>query len=138
MANQISIPVFNATGNKLVKQNMLATLTNISPTVTQEDITLGIKERYFARYKAQRDGTIYEIAGDAYASIENNSLFVKTRINWIIRGKIEDTLLTLQDGTTILVKGVISQNKALLSIANEQLPGIMEHLQNYIEFWSGE
>ena len=138
MADQISLPVFNALGNTLIKQNMHATITNVSPTVTQEDINLGIKERYFARYKSQRDATICELTGDTYAAIENNSLFAKTTINWIIRGRLEDTLLTLQDGTTILIKGVISQNKALLGIASEELPGITEHLQNYIEFWSGE
>lgn len=138
MADQISILAYTSLGNTLLKQNLRDTLDYVSPTITPQDIVIGIKERYFARYKAQRDGTICELSGDKYAAIENNSLFIKTTINWIIRGKLEDTLLTLQDGTTILVKGVISQNKALAGIANEQLPGILHHLQNYIEFWSGE
>jgi hypothetical protein len=81
---------------------------------------------------------IYELDGGQYAAIEDNNLFRKTTIDWIIRGKLEDTILTLPSGDNILIKGVISQNKELLSLAEEKLPGITNHLRNYMEFWSGE
>lgn len=138
MANNISPILFNALGNIQVKQQMLQTLTSTIPTISQIDIDAGFKTRYFAKYASQRDGTIYEINGSQYASVESNSLFLKTTINWVIKGKIQDTILTLGDGTTILVKGVISTNKGLVTIANDELPGIIRHLQNYLEFWSGE
>jgi hypothetical protein len=51
---------------------------------------------------------------------------------------LEDTILTLPSGDNILIKGVISQNKSLLGLAEEELPGITNHLRNYVEFYSGE
>jgi hypothetical protein len=51
---------------------------------------------------------------------------------------LEDTILTLPSGDNILIKGVVSQNKTLLALAEEELPGITNHLRNYVEFWSGE
>lgn len=138
MADSISRTLFNVLGNKEVKQQMLQTLISITPNISRDDIDLGFKTRYFARYASQRDGSIYELNGSQYAGIEDNSLFQKTTVSWIIRGKLEDTILTLQDGTTILVKGVISKNKALVTIANNDLPGLVGYLQNYMEYWAGE
>lgn len=138
MANSMSPVLFNALGNTYIKQQMLQSLSNIIPTITLDDIDTGYKTRYFAKYISQRDGTIYELNGAQYASIEDNSLFQKTTINWLIKGALQDTVLTLKDGTDILVKGVISKNKALVVVANDELPGLVRHLQNYMEFWSGE
>jgi hypothetical protein len=138
MSDSISPILFNVLGNTEVKQQMLETLTTTTPSVNLDDINRGFKTRYFARYATQRDGTIYELTGTQYASIENNSLFLKTTINWIIKGPLQDTVLTLKDGTDILVKGVISKNKALVTIANNEVPGIVHYLQNYMEYWSGE
>lgn len=138
MNNFISAPLFNTLGNTTVKQNMLQTLINVTPIIARTDVDAGFKTRYFAKYTAQRDGDIYELDGSQYALIEDNSLFQKTTINWIIKGPLQDTVLTLKDGTNILVKGVISKNKALVAIANDNLPGINRHLVNYIEYWSGE
>lgn len=138
MANSIPSILFNALGDKQVKQQLLQTLTTTTPFIIEDDITRGFKTRYFAKYTSQRDGTIYELNGSQYAGIENNSLFQKTTINWIIKGPLQDTVLTLKDGTNILVKGVISKNKALVTIANNDVPGIVGYLQNYMEYWSGE
>jgi hypothetical protein len=51
---------------------------------------------------------------------------------------LEDSVLTLPNGENILVKGVINQNKTLVALAEEELPGIINHLRNYAEFYSGE
>lgn len=138
MTTLFSPILFSNLGNTTVKRQMLQVVNNITPSITQEDIDRGTKLRYFARYKTQKDGIIYELNGGQYESIENNSLFSKTTINWIIRGKLEDTVLTLGDGTSILVKGVISQNQALLDIAVNDISNIKDHLQNHMEFWVGE
>jgi hypothetical protein len=138
MAREMSKPLFEFLGNTNVKQKLLVTIRNVIPSVSQEDIQRKIKTRYFAKYTTQRDGLIYELDGGQYSSIEKNPLFRKTSIDWIIRGKLEDTILTLSSGDNILIKGVISQNKALLALAEEELPGITNHLRNYVEFYSGE
>lgn len=138
MANNISVNLFEALGDTNKKKKLLATIQTVIPTINAEDIERRIKTRYFAKYTTQRNGTIYEIDGGQYSSIENNSLFKKTTIDWIICGKLEDTILTLPSGDNILIKGVISQNKALLGLAEEELPGITNHLRNYMEFYSGE
>lgn len=138
MATSIPTSLFNVLGNTSMKQTLATPIYNVIPTISEEDITNKIKVRYFAKYAAQRYGNIYEIDGGQYSLIENNNLFKKTTIDWIIRGKLEDTVLTLPSGDNILIKGVISQNKALLALAEEQLPGITNHLRNYVEFWSGE
>lgn len=138
MSESIPLDVYNAIGNKFVKQKMLQTLRTTQPTITEEDIETGVVTRYFARYQADKNGTIYEVSESDYSSIEQNGLFQKIKINWIIRGRLQDIALTLGDGTSILIKGVISQNQALLAIASEKMPGIMQHLQNHMEFWSGE
>lgn len=138
MADQFPLALFNALGNTSIKQTLATPIYNIIPTISEQDINSKVKIRYFAKYAAQRYGNIYEVDGGQYSFIENNSLFKKTTIDWIIRGKLEDTVLTLPSGDSILIKGVISQNKAILALAEEQLPGITNHLRNYLEFYSGE
>lgn len=130
--------LFESLGNTNIKQQLLATINNVIPTISNEDIERKIKTRYFAKYATQRNGVIYELDGGQYASIQSNNLFLKTTIDWIIRGKLEDTILTLPSDTNILIKGVISQNKTLVALAEEELPGITNHLKNYVEFYSGE
>jgi len=130
--------LFESLGNTDIKQQLLATINNVIPTISAEDIERKIKTRYFAKYATQRNGTIYELDGGQYSLIENNNLFLKTTIDWIIRGKLEDTVLTLPAGDNILIKGVISQNKTLVALAEEELSGITNHLRNYVEFYSGE
>lgn len=130
--------LFERLGNTNVKQQLLATVNNVVPTISAEDIERKIKTRYFAKYATQRNGTIYELDGGQYSRIQNNSLFLKTTIDWIIRGKLEDTVLTLPAGDNILIKGVISQNKILVALSEQELPGITNHLRNYVEFYSGE
>ena len=130
--------LFESLGNTNIKQQLLATINNVIPTISAEDIERKIKTRYFAKYATQRNGTIYELDGGQYSLIENNNLFLKTTIDWIIRGKLEDTVLTLPAGDNILIKGVISQNKTLVALAEEELSSITNHLRNYVEFYSGE
>jgi hypothetical protein len=130
--------LFERLGDINTKQALLATISNIIPIISQEDINRKIKTRYFAKYATQRNGLIYELDGGQYSRIENNSLFLKTTIDWVIVGKLEDTILTLPSGDNILIKGVISQNKTLVALAEEELLGITNHLRNYVEFYSGE
>lgn len=136
--DNIPTALFNVLGNTNVKRKLLDSIRNVIPTLTQDDIDKKVKTRYFAKYTAQRYGNIYELDGSQYANIEDNSLFMKTTIDWIIIGRLEDSVLTLPSGTNILIKGIISQNKALLGLVEERLPGITNHLRNYMEFWSGE
>ena len=138
MLDNIPRILFENLGNVNSKSRLASSIVNVAPKITQEDIQRKVKTRYFCKYTAHRHGTIYEITSGMYTSILNNPLFRKTTIDWIIRGKLEDTILTLGNGENILIKGVISQNKALLALAEEQLPGITYHLRNYIEFYSGE
>jgi c-di-AMP phosphodiesterase-like protein len=136
--NGIPPRLFERLGNTNTKQALLAAISNVMPTISQEDIQRKVKTRYFAKYTTQRNGLIYELDGGQYSRIENNSLFLKTTIDWIIVGKLEDTVLTLPSGDNILIKGVISQNKTLVALSEEELPGITNHLRNYVEFYSGE
>ncbi len=138
MADSIPPSLFNSLGDIRAKRRLSATIENVIPTISREDVERKIKTRYFAKYTTQRNGNIYEITGGQYSSIEDNPLFRKTSIDWIIRGKLEDTILTLGNGENILIKGVISQNKTLLALAEEELLGITNHLRNYVEFYSGE
>ena len=130
--------LFDALGNTNTKQRLITTLQTTIPSISKQDIENKVKTRYFAKYTTQRNGIIYEIDGGTYSSIRSNPAFIKTTVDWIIRGKLEDTVLTLPSGDNILIKGVISQNKALLALAEEELPGITNHLRNYVEFYSGE
>ncbi len=134
----MSRQLFDLLGDTNVKKRLLTTITNVIPSVSQEDIDRKIKTRYFAKYTTQRNGLVYELDGGQYSLIQQNPLFRKTTIDWIIRGKLEDTILTLPSGDNILIKGVISQNKTLVGLAEEELPGITGHLRNYVEFYSGE
>ena len=138
MLNNIPRPLFDALGDIYTKNRLSVAITNVRPTITQDDIRQKVKTRYFAKYTSQRNGTIYEITSGVYSNILNNSLFRKTSIDWIIVGKLEDSVLTLPSGENILIKGVINQNKTLVALAEEELPGIINHLRNYAEFYSGE
>lgn len=138
MPDYIAPPVFDILGDVGRKSKLLQRIQNVMPTITQLDIQRKIKIRYFAKYTTQKNGLIYELDAAQYKNINNNPLFYKTTIDWIIRGKLEDTVLTLIDGTNIFVKGVISQNKTSVAIAEEYLPGITNHLQNYIDLYVGE
>ena len=130
--------LFDALGNTNTKQRLITTLQTTIPSISKQDIENKVKTRYFAKYTTQRNGIIYEIDGGTYSSIRSNPAFIKTTVDWIIRGKIEDTVLTLPSGDNILIKGVISQNKELLGLAEADVSGITNHLRNYLEFWSGE
>ena len=130
--------LFDALGNTNTKQKLITTLQTTIPSISRQDIESKVKTRYFAKYTTQRNGVIYELDGGTYSLIQSNPTFIKTTIDWIIRGKLEDTVLTLPSGDNILIKGVISQNKSLLGLAEEELPGITNHLRNYVEFYSGE
>lgn len=132
------VDVYNSIGNTTTKEKLLQTLRSTQPVITDADKQIGVKTRYFARYAAHRNGSIYEISESDYNLIEQNGLFQKVKIDWIIRGRLEDIALTIGDGSTILIKGVISQNQTLLAIASETIPGIMQHLQNHMEYWAGE
>jgi hypothetical protein len=138
MAQNIPRNIYTLLGNTSTKQKMAQLLRNTQPIVTNEEKENGVKTRYFARYTANRNGSIYELSQLDYNQIENNSLFQKAEIDWIIKGRLQDVVLTFLDGSSIIVKGVISQNQALLSIANEKVPGIIQHLQNHMEYWVGE
>lgn len=138
MANMIPMNVFNSIGDTDTKSKLLEILKSTQPVISDSDKQIGVKTRYFARYQAHRNGNIYEISESDYNTIEQNGLFQKTKIDWIIRGRLEDIALTIGDGSTILIKGVISQNQTLLAIASETMPGIMQHLQNHMEYWAGE
>jgi hypothetical protein len=138
MLNNIPSILFDTLGDTNTKNKFAVTITNVRPTITQQDIQSKVKTRYFAKYATQRNGTVYEITGGVYSNLLNNSLFLKTSIDWIIVGKLEDTVLTLPSGDNILIKGVLSQNKILVALAEEELPGIINHLRNYAEFYSGE
>lgn len=138
MSSNIPLNIFGAIGDVSTKEKLLQTLKNTQPVITENDKQVGVKTRYFARYQAHRNGSIYEVSESDYSIIEDNGLFQKVKIDWIIRGRLQDTALTIGDGTTILIKGVISQNQALLAIASETMPGIMQHLQNHMEYWAGE
>ena len=138
MLNNIPSILFDTLGDTNTKNKFAVTITNVRPTITQQDIQSKVKTRYFAKYATQRNGTVYEITGGVYSNLLNNSLFLKTSIDWIIVGKLEDTVLTLPTGDNILIKGVLSQNKILVALAEEELPGIINHLRNYAEFYSGE
>lgn len=134
----IPMNVFNSIGDTDTKSKLLEILKSTQPVISDSDKQIGVKTRYFARYQAHRNGNIYEISESDYNTIEQNGLFQKTKIDWIIRGRLEDIALTIGDGSTILIKGVISQNQTLLAIASETMPGIMQHLQNHMEYWAGE
>jgi c-di-AMP phosphodiesterase-like protein len=136
--NELPRELFERLGNTNVKRDLLESITNVIPEVSQEDIDRKVKTRYFAKYATQRGSIIYELDRRQYSRIQNNSLFLKTTIDWIIVGKLEDTILTLPTGDNILIKGVINQNKTLIALAEEELPGVTNHLRNYVEFYSGE
>lgn len=138
MADFIPPTLFSVLGDRQRKAKLLQSVRNIYPVVTPLDIERELKRRYFAKYTSQKNGLIYELDATQYQLIKNNPLYYKTSIDWIIRGKLEDTILTFADGTNMLVKGVISQNKTSVSIAESELPGITRHLTNYIELYSGE
>jgi hypothetical protein len=138
MADTIPFDIYNKTGDVFAKRRMLFTLKTTKTIPTDDDKSVGIVTRYFAKYTAKRIGEIYEISEQDYTLIEDNALFRKTKIDWIIKGRLHDSVLTLVDGTSILIKGVISQNQELSAIANDEVPGLIQHLQDHMEYWIGE
>ena len=98
MLNNIPRPIFESLGDINTKNKLASTIINVAPTITEQDIQRRVKTRYFAKYTSQRNGTIYEITGGIYSNILTNALYRKTSIDWIICGKLEDTVLTLPSG----------------------------------------
>jgi hypothetical protein len=138
MSDGILPIIFEGLGNVSIKRNLSTSATNVLPSINNSDVQRRVKTRYFVRYLSKKDGEIYEVDRQQYLNLEKNTLFLKTEIDWIIRGRLEDTVLTLDDGTNILIKGVISQNRDLVALAQAELPGIINHLKNYMELWTGE
>ncbi len=89
--------------------------------ITKKMREKGEVERYFARYKLEKDSSIFEIKKQHF-DMDNTSFYEKVRLTWIISG-IKDNVRKL--------------NEEFLMLANDTLDGIIYHLDP-LEFYEEE
>lgn len=89
------------------------------PTPTETDYVTGSFTRYFC--KDLRTGKVVEIGKDNYKALllEQRKTLKFISINWLIRGKEEDTVVG-----KYLYPGIRSHNTDTINQAEEELPGI--------------
>jgi hypothetical protein len=105
----------------------------ISPIVTQKDVTNKYMIRYFVR---QVNDQLYvvEVNKQQYESFKTNPRFITVKIKWKIIGKKETTVLS--SGAKIY--GVDDQNRIEVETADLTFGGLRSYITSYLEYWFSE
>jgi hypothetical protein len=96
------------------------------PTPSEADYTAGYIIRYFIKRVNGDVSTIRELSKEDYTAIQNDPLYVRSSITWLIKGKLEPTYI----GSEIVVPGVIEHNFRATRFAEKVMPGLSLYLVN--------
>lgn len=115
-------------------------VSSFTPIISNADVVRGEIVRYFARPSGSTDvQDILEISPTTFQQLKGNSGYRITSIRWKISGKLDDIIsLTTTGDPYIFYKGVLSCNKDIVKLANDELPGLIDYIRNYKRFWQGE
>jgi hypothetical protein len=101
----------------------------VSPTV--DDMKRGSFSRYF--FKKINDSRIIEIDKtqfDMYPDKIDPVMYDAIYIDWVISGELTDTYIN-----SVFNRGVITKNRLTTIAAEQRLPGMINVLTNYSEFY---
>lgn len=103
----------------------------IVPTPSASDYENGFIERYFLRVSFDSNGFVYEVNENVFDSYLENSFWVGEKLFWRISGPIDTTY---DDSGNVKDKGVVSSNKASISISSLKIKNISLYLPNLKQF----
>ena len=100
--------------------------THYIPTPSDSDYTAGYIVRYFVKRVNGDVSTIRELTKEDYNAIQNDPLYTRSSITWLIKGKLEPTYM----GSLVVVPGVIEHNFRAIRAAEKVTPGLSFYLVN--------
>jgi len=121
-------------------------IKNTTPIVTKQDINRKFMYRYFASKANQVNTTVYEITRRDYEKYLDNPFVVLGHLKWVIDGKLKDTKMDVYTGNSkndrgiesIVIPGVLTQNKASVMFLSKKIPAIKNLLRRYDQFYIGD
>ena len=101
------------------------------PSPTEEDYSLGRIPRFFVRKNTSPNFPIYEVDISQYQEFKKNAFYKCVYLTWTITGNDITTLD--QNGDKNM--GAFELNESEVLRADRQLPGMINILQNLLEFF---
>lgn len=106
-------------------------VVDYNPQITQGDVSNGVISRFFARQANQPKGQITEISPSVYGQLTSNPFWQVIEMDWRISGPLND----VTGAMTPTVPGAITANKMALQIANQEMPGMIYKVLNYVQYY---
>ena len=124
----------------------IVNIKSTTPVITDRDIRIGYKPRYFASRANQISEQVHEISLREYNKLISNNFVVVGHLTWMIRGKLEDGMIEVYTGNDnyekgiepLTIPGVLTQNAASVMFLSEKIPAIKSYLRKYDQFYVGE
>ena len=126
---------------------------NIKETpLTEQQITEEHKQRkYVPRFfvaKANHiDEQVYEVNFKDYEYHKRNRYMITGRLNWLIRGPLEDHEMWVYTGSPIydmggkepiIIPGILTQNETAVRFLSRKIPAVNNYLTDYKQFYVGD
>lgn len=122
------------------------TILDYVPMITEQDEARGYVPRYFITKSNHITTTVHEVSRKEYDRLKGKDIMVSGYINWVIRGKLEDTILSVHTGNPtyengyepITIPGVLTQNEGAVRFLGRKIPALINYLRRYDQFYVGE
>ena len=101
------------------------------PTPTEEDYSLGRITRFFVKKVTSPNFPIYEVDISQYEEFEKNAFYKCAYLTWTISGRP----YSIQDDNGNVAPGAYELNQNEILRVDESLPGVIDVLQNLLEFF---
>lgn len=116
------------------------------PIASDRDIDRGYFARYFVSKANQTTTRVHEVSRNEYDRLKRKDFITNGRLNWTIRGSLEDTILNLYTGNPafemgkepIAIPGVLTQNQGAVIFLSRRIPALQSYLRRFDQFYVGE
>ena len=127
--------------------------TNVVETpLTEQQITEEHKQRkyvprYFVAKGNQVDTQVYEVNLRDYEFHRRDHYMIIGRLNWLIRGPLEDREIWVYTGSPIYdmggkepisIPGILTQNETAVRFLSRKIPAVKNYLTDYKQFYVGD
>ena len=103
--------------------------------------------RYFVAKGNQVDTQVYEVNLRDYEFHRRDHYMIIGRLNWLIRGPLEDREIWVYTGSPIYdmggkepisIPGILTQNETAVRFLSRKIPAVKNYLTDYKQFYVGD